>query len=562
MFNTFVKILPRRKETRFLLILFIVILLDCGGAYRRSTYFIALLSLLALYFHANGKKVLIIEKGKCLFLKGLILLSGFVSTLIGLDTGECIYGMIKLIVTFVVFFWLLQIDSCEKEVCIKSIPIIGIMMMFLSGLTKRIPYFDNWISNTGRLAGAFEYPNTMALFLLMGIVIAENLLQKKRIVQITLCVGLLMTGSRTAFLLFCGYLLSYCVKSRNRNKYLIFYFVGFWVFIATFVLSGKKWIEMPRFLILDFYASTFQGRLLYWEDACRMLFKNPFGIGYMGYFYLQQVMQTGVYSVRFVHNEWLQCMLDYGILAGIGAFAYFLIQFRYCKAIWKKELLCLIVIYSFFDFHLQYWSILIILLMLIEPKETALADWQKRRKNLFTYLFFIMFSITILFETAEFWSRRGEYQKAVCWNPFSTDYRMGLLLNAPDLEKAEIYADQALNNNQYLYAAYKIKASVAAERRNTDSFIENEKQVLKLRKYDREEYEEYFRILYTFFIEAKENNDYVLSEQCIAAMEEIPEIMIRVKKETSVRAFRIREKPELYLNPEYEKIIKILREEN
>ena len=46
--------------------------------------------------------------------------------------------------------------------------------------------------------------------------------------------------------------------------------------------------------------------------------------------------------------------------------------------------------------------------------------------------------------------------------------------------------------------------------------------------------------------------------QCKTAMKEIPEIIISVKKQTSVRAFRIQQKPELNFNKEYEKIISSL----
>ena len=123
------------------------------------------------------------------------------------------------------------------------------------------------------------------------------------------------------------------------------------------------------------------------------------------------------------------------------------------------------------------------------------------------------------------------------------------------MRSAAEYADKLLRDNQYLYTAYLIKSNAAAQEGRVDLFIENRRQVLKLRKYKVKEYEDYFQILLSWYIKSyTEKNDEVMI-QCKRAMKEIPKMIMTVKKQTSVRAYRIQQKPDLNFNKEYEKII-------
>ena len=281
---------------------------------------------------------------------------------------------------------------------------------------------------------------------------------------------------------------------------------------------------------LGINASTLQGRLLYWEDAIKMLAKRPAGLGYMGYFYFQQAEQTGVYSVRFVHNEWIQWVLDYGIFAGIG-----LVMYLYCQCKWKnipvpdKELMCVIAIYSFFDFHLQFFSIIFIALLLI-PKGNIVwrCDWKHKKQRKWKYGLLCVTGLSLYLCTsigiAEYYAKMGDYNQAARWNPFSAQYKQELLLQSENLEAADIYADSLLEENKYLYVAYLMKSNAAAQNGQLDNFIENRREVLRLRKYKVKEYEEYFEILFNWYLNTYENEQVKEREKCLAAMKEIPEI--------------------------------------
>lgn len=523
--------------------------------------FLLFLSFVYIGFIVIKRGYLVIEDAQGVFWKFVILLSGFFSIFVGIDRGESIYGFWRLCVYLIVGMAIQQMSEKDRRLILSSIPILGIFFSVCSLFHKCI-VFKYWIvQQTGRLAGPFEYPNTMALFLLVGVIIVEHCWKHvKYIIQLPLIISVIATGSRTVFTMLCVYLLYRFIKCRGKNKVLIMFMAVVCLIIYISVVCDWNLYGFSRFMQTDINSSTLQGRLLYWEDALRMLVKHPLGLGYMGYFYLQQAEQTGVYSVRFVHNEWLQWLLDYGILAGVGGVMYLIRQFKRKKMrVVEKELLCVIAVCSFFDFHLQFASILCIVILLLPGGNITFSIGKLRIWRCAAVVGMVV-AIGLCFADimAQSLASQGDYEHAVLWNPLSAQYKQEYLLQSEDLTSAAVYADKLLRGNRYLYVAYLIKSNAAASEGRVDIFIENRKQFLKLRKYNIDEYEDYFQILLSWYSKAYvENNDEVMN-QCKEAMKEIPEIIMEVKKQTSVRAFRIHQKPELNFNKEYEKIIEAL----
>lgn len=523
--------------------------------------FVLFVSLMYISFVIKRRQYLIIEDTQGKFYKIIILISGFISVLVGIDKGESIYGFLRLCVYLIVGIAVQQIREKDRRRILLSIPVLGIVLSICS-LFHNSVIFQHWIAlPTGRLAGPFEYPNTMALFLLLGVIIVEHLEKcGKYIVQLLLIVGVIATGSRTIFVVLCIFLLYRYVQCRGRNKTFITFMIVVSLIVCITVVFEQNLQGLSRFMRININSSTLQGRLLYWEDAIRMLIKHPFGLGYMGYFYLQQAEQTGVYSVRFVHNEWLQWMLDYGILAGIGLVRYLFRQFKRKKiGDMEAELLCIIMVCSFFDFHLQFTSIVCIVMLLFPGEDVICFD---RRHCIYWCIIMLgMVAATALLIadiTAWRFAYYGDYKQAMQWNPLSSQYKQEYLLQSKDLKSAAVYANRLLKDNQYLYVAYLIRSNAAAQEGRLDLFIADRKQVLALRKYKISEYEDYFQVLLSWYLKAYADNNSEIMNQCKTAMKEIPEIIISVKKQTSVRAFRIQQKPELNFNKEYEKIISSL----
>ena len=185
----------------------------------------------------------------------------------------------------------------------------------ITGVGMQFPVGEALFSVAGRLAGFFQYPNTYAVFLL----VCELLMLKKDdrmlwdyIALIILSVGFLYTGSRTAFAVavLANVAMLFVLGKRPVRIALLVGVIG--VVLLAGLLALDKNSVIHRYLTISFKESTFVGRLLYWQDALPLLLEYPFGMGYMGYYYVQQSIQTGVYSVVYVHNDLLQMLLDIG----------------------------------------------------------------------------------------------------------------------------------------------------------------------------------------------------------------------------------------------------------
>ncbi len=560
--------MEKHKRRFFLTVMYLIVLLDEGGLKAHTAYLVLCAGLLAVFGAVKARGYLLIENRAGLWGKALILSGGMISVCVGIDRGESIFGFLRLIAILVIGLAAGQLDEEDKEFFLSMIPIAGLLSI-AGCFLWRLPLFEEWVSAAGRVNGPFGYANTMALFLILGIALLEHRGRRgrrgRRAMQLILSMGLLATGSRTGFVILCGYLLWNLIRYRGRNKMMVFAFLGVAGLIGVISFAGGNLYAMGRFLKISVNASTLQGRFLYWEDAVRMLVKRPAGLGYMGYFYFQQAEQTGVYSVRFVHNEWLQWVLDYGILAGVGLAVYLCSQCRWNRmSLADKELLCLISIYSFFDFHLQFFAIILIVLLLIPGGDAVWrCDGSKRWQRGWKYglLAAAVFSACMCVSTgiAGYYANRKEYGQAVKWNRLSAQYKQEYLLQSEDLHTAADYAENLLQGNRYLYAAYLIKSNSAAQEGRLEDFIVNRRRVLQLRKYELDEYEDYFEILFEWYVNAYEKNEVQEMRICRAAMEDILTTLDQVRQKTSLRAYRIKDKPDLTLDSAYIDLLEKIR---
>lgn len=259
-------------------------------------------------------------------------------------------------------------------------------MTVLSFLMMQIPACKTLVSTAGRLGGFFQYPNTYALFMLICFIVAvlrlENL--KKDWRQAVHCLialfGIYLSGSRTVFALMLLCILLLLAWKKENRKYL-FLCVGIFtaVLAVIFAVGGSGLME--RLTTLSDQASTFWGRLLYARDAVVMIAKYPFGMGYYGYYFVQQEMQTGVYSVVSVHNEFLQLILDVGIFPAIcfyGAILKSLFDRRKqgTEKLRDKLVLLVVLLHSLFDYDFQFlvmYGVLMLFLSLKDKKEIKLS---------------------------------------------------------------------------------------------------------------------------------------------------------------------------------------------
>ncbi len=466
------------------------------------------------------------------------------------DWGMGLIGFVKVSTVIIFILVLMQFDRTEITESFKVAPWSGCVMVILTGITYFIPDLSGYFIDAGRLGGFFQYANSFALFLLIGvIVIAEsNVINSREVGKLAVLIGgLLLTGSRISLIMLCGILIYYAILSSKLRKPVILIGVGVLGIIAiAFLLNGSSG-AITRITTVFVDSSTLLGRFLYAQDAWFMLLKHPMGLGYMGYYYLQPQFQTGVYITRFVHQEFLQIGLDAGIPAML-AFIIVCIRsfFSQRTAKMEKMILAVILIHACFDFDFQYLIILYLLMMTLDFGESKVLapDSGQMIAKVSLIVVGIIYSYFFIALSEE---RLGYRENALKMLPFDSEIKIYALSQAQTEEAFEYWAEAVLAQNKNISLAFEAQAVTAANRNDYDGMAENMGKVLLNDPYNLEKYQEFLGGLETAMNYYNSQGDMENLEKFARIALSIPDQLDEVKRRTSDLAYRIDDKPNLEL---------------
>ena len=327
------------------------------------------------------------------------------------DTQSAIYEAQK-IVLFITAFYIAGV--CDlKSFLLKSlsyisaiVSVIG-LMAYLNILNfNEFIFMDMYLA---RLQSVIKYANTTALFLAVGYIASihsyKNHGKKYYLLFSAISlIGLYLTLSKAMIPIFIAIGTLYIFFEKDLRGIFIsqniitalftipivyftskhIYFLCF-AFMAVLILisfkcplSGKKqifklWLVLFTLaiiagiivLIIKFESlTTLTGRLVYAKDSLGLVFKNPlFGCGQGSWQYLQYSVQSMGYSVKYIHNSYLQFLTENGFI--FTALFVFVLVYALFKAYKAKNytysaILLLICLHSFIDFDLSFGIILII----------------------------------------------------------------------------------------------------------------------------------------------------------------------------------------------------------
>ena len=417
----------KNKEKSLITLICAVCLCLCGGIYDFT---------MAIYgcIFAIGIIIVISQKRKILLpanITGiglvLILVCSLISVFIAVDHGIAFIGFLRCLV--IVEFWLLwcNISKQKRESVWDILPDLLALITLASIVLYFIPAERKYLYSAKRLGGVLQYSNTYAVLLLVGFIVLIYREEKKKIDYmegIILIAGILMTGSRSVFVLM---LVSICFLLLKKKIPLKYFGIGITGAVAVLIILQLLMnLDIARLLKMTINSSTLNGRILYWYDGIRQLVKNPFGLGYMGYFFKQPEFQTGNYVTRYVHNDFLQMGLDNGIISLI-VFVVIVLGGAFSKNICCRNRLVLIVLalHSFFDFDLQYGFMLCILLMTLDTESKKVCECKKA----YGYgVASVMMAISVYFSLALGFEYFGKSQAALTLYPADT-FALQTILN-------------------------------------------------------------------------------------------------------------------------------------
>ena len=313
-------------------------------------------------------------------------------------------------------------------------------------------------------------------------------------------------------------------------------------------------LDITRLLKMTINSSTLNGRILYWYDGIRQLLKNPFGLGYMGYFFKQPEFQTGNYVIRYVHNDFLQMGLDNGIISLI-VFVVIVLGGAFSKKICGRNRLILIVLalHSFFDFDLQYGFMFCILLMTLDTESKKVCECKKA----YGYgVVSVMMAISVYFSLALGFEHFGKSQAALTLYPADTFALQDELNENGDAAVAEMIIEK----NGMIASAYEIVASDEADNGNYNASMKHLDDMLKYAGYDGYYYNQavfyYSKCLDT----AVRSEDIEATRDILNKITQMPQLIAQKEADASTFAQRINDKPKIELTDDIQNYIEKMSE--
>ena len=264
-----------------------------------------------------------------------------------------------------------------KERFFFILPYFAAITAAVSAILMQFDALKPYFSVSGRLSGFFQYPNTFACFILIAelVLVVRMITSKEKnhrlvidlIVLAVLLAALVYSSSRTVLVLAFLSNLVLLLYLGNKRARVIVMIIAVLMAAAGVVFLLVRQGANPGDGSFSLAGSTLTDRLLYYADALPVILKHPFGLGYLGYYYLQGGFQTGVYSTMFVHNGFLQVFLDVGWIPGvllIAAIVRSVLAHR--LTVPEKIILCTFAVHIFFDFDLQFVSMFMILMLMMD----------------------------------------------------------------------------------------------------------------------------------------------------------------------------------------------------
>lgn len=409
-----------------------------------------------------------------------------------IDSGMAFIGFVKYL-PILLYLLLLYQEERESQV-LTILPYVAVGMVVISAVGAQIPMLKAFFTVAGRFAGFFQYPNTFAIFLLL----CELLILQKAELRLwdyisvaVLIGGILYTGSRTVFLLFIAsnFVMILLIANKKAKAVMLLVLLFSIVAILLLMLLLRDNAIVSRYLNMDFGASTFVGRILYVIDALPLVLKYPFGMGYMGYYYMQNSIQSGVYYVTFVHNDFLQLFLDIGwipallFLGMIGSFF-----FKKKVSLTRKLIVATFCVHTFFDFDLQYMAMFFLLLLLMyteDGKEMVykVTGW-KRAVPL------LVLAVSTYMGVALILAHYKQMDASNAMYPYNTRNNLNRMEEA-ELAEANQIADHILKQNEACYGPYSVKAQYAYSQGNFAETIKNKHEAFERNPFRYTEYKEY-----------------------------------------------------------------------
>lgn len=472
------------------------------------------------------------------------------------DKGMAVFAIPKYLVLMLYMLLLMQTGAKLQQEVLDLIPACGSLMTILSVSTLLSPDLRDYVIVNGRLAGCFQYPNSFAAFLLVALIIQSfrGFAKPGCMIAFLLISGIIISGSKTVFVLMLLVLLLMILIKRQRMYTLILggallCGLGTGLFVNTLGILPNA----DRFTTIHVSSGTFLVRLLYFADAIPAIFANPFGIGYMGYPAIEGIIQTSRYFVTYIHNEFLQILLEAGWIPGILIGFGLLTTLLSAQTTSKRLVLFAILSHCMLDFDLQFSIFWIIVLSCVDFHSGKKVDFGLSRVAGALLSIFVVLSLWL--GVGDWFYHVHKFDICLGFTPFHTKALEVRLSDSDNLEEIDQIADRILSMNATHSLSYSAKANVAFSTGDIPSMIAHKENAIHFSPYSIAEYCDYFDKLYWAMQMYLQTNDTQSAAFCRNKLLQIPEMMVQVSQKTHPLADLTGDDSSLQLPDEYTAVL-------
>jgi tetratricopeptide (TPR) repeat protein len=276
---------------------------------------------------------------------------------------------------------------------------------------------------------------------------------------------------------------------------------------------------------------------------------------------MENLVQTGVYAVQFVHNDWLQIGLDVGwipMLLYPAAVVKTLCSSKVSGT--KKIMLAVIFAHGLLDFDLSYSIMLCMVFLIMDQVEFRnLKNFRSETNSCLTasplgkwvttILLFLAAGLCIYIAIPLIAYYNGEAEMAVKFYPWYTEAKLELLSQEDNAKAVDNLADEILAQNDTCALAYYGKAMAAYCQEDYQGVIQYQREAIARDAFRYEEYLNYAVMLkdgMTYY----EDKDEEMYQLCCQEIGEIPKLIQQAKDRVSKLGSMIDDQPELSIDPE------------
>lgn len=492
----------------------------------------------------------------------LIAVSYFAVMFWAVDKGMAFIGFLKFLPVPLFALSIMQEDRETYDYLI-SLPYLCSVLVIVSAVFTKLGIFDGYFSVAGRISGTLQYPNTFALLLLVSLIITvskDKLCKADYAVITVLLAGIILTGSRTVFVLTGLSVIALLFIIKNKKIKIAVVSLGAALTLAAgiYALVSGNLSGIGRFLTISLSESTFVGRFLYFKDALPIILRHPFGLGYMGYFFEQSEFQTGVYSVKYIHNEFLQLMLDVGwIPAAVFAAAFIKTLFTKSVSVPQKLIITVIFLHLMFDFDLAFISVCFVLLCVADVKSGEPAEFAPSRiVTVSLCAAAVLLNLYMLFPLTL--NHFKKYELSHKLYKYNTLNNISLMEITEDDGKYAL-SDEILKANSHVYQAYDVKALYYYSQGDFEKVIKYKHEAFRLGKFAYESRLNYCKMLINGIELYAKAKDSYSADICRKELLETAEDITGSKDKLSKLGSMIKDQPTTELDTETEEYVKSIK---